>query len=287
MSDGKTISTPIYSLDEAIRTLRRDPQYADLVRDAYLGEDVQNSAERFLDSAEFAEVRILLNRQFKGKIILDLGAGTGIAAYAFAKSGAKQVFALEPDPSAEVGTGAIRRISDGLPILLVNGVGEAIPLLSNTLDIVYARQVLHHTHDLSLVMRECARILRSSGMFLACREHVVDDDQQLREFLATHPIHQLAGGENAFPLDQYVSDINAAGLKLVQVIGPWDSLINAFPQVRSATAFERMPRTVLERRFGRLGALASYIPGIQQFVWKRIRRPTPPGRMYSFLAIKP
>jgi SAM-dependent methyltransferase len=287
MSDRKTISPPIYSLDEAIRTLRRDPQYADLVRDAYLGEDVKNSAERYLASAEFAEVQALLNGQIRERTILDLGAGTGIASYAFARSGAKQVFALEPDPSAEVGTEAIRRISDGLPITLINGVGEAIPLPSNTLDIMYTRQVLHHTHDLALVMQECARVLKTGGLFLACREHVVDDEEQLREFLAAHPIHQLAGGENAFPLDQYVSAIHAAGLRLIQVIGPWDSLINAFPQVRSAAEFERMARTVLEQRFGRLGTLASYIPGIQQFVWKRIRRPTPPGRMYSFLAIKP
>jgi ubiquinone/menaquinone biosynthesis C-methylase UbiE len=287
MSDGKPTSPSPCSLDEAIRTLRRDPRYADLVRDAYLGEDVQNSAERFRASAEFAEVQKLLDGQIKGKTVLDLGAGTGIAAYAFARSGAKRVFALEPDPSSEVGTGAIRRISNGLPITLINGVGEAIPLPAKSLDVLYTRQVLHHTRDLPLVMRECARVLRSGGVFLACREHVVDNEQQLREFLATHPIHQLAGGENAFALEQYVSAIRAAGLRLDQVIGPWDSLINAFPQVRSAAEFERMPRTVLERRFGWIGAAASYLPGVRRLMWGRIRRPAPPGRMFSFLAIKP
>jgi hypothetical protein len=37
-------------------------------------------------------------------------------------------------------------------------------------------------------------------VLLATREHVVDDPAQHAEFLARHPVHQLAGGENAFSL---------------------------------------------------------------------------------------
>ncbi len=75
-------------LDEAIRTLRQDPHYTDIVRDSYLERDVHASGERFFHSAEFSEVRGLLGDRIQGGRILDLGAGVGIASYAFIKAGA-------------------------------------------------------------------------------------------------------------------------------------------------------------------------------------------------------
>ena len=67
------------SIDEAIRTLRASPAHVALVRDAYLGRDVKESAERFLTSAEFQAVRLLLDGKLERAVVLDVGAGTGIA----------------------------------------------------------------------------------------------------------------------------------------------------------------------------------------------------------------
>ena len=136
------------------------------------------------------------------------------------------------------------------------------------------------------MLAESARVLRPGGVLLACREHVVDDAEQLRAFLAAHPVHQLAGGENAFTLDAYLHAIEAAGLVLERVLGPWDSVINAFPVVRNETELADVPRVVLQQRFGRIGRLAGSIPIVRRAVWARVRRPQP-GRMYTFLAIKP
>ena len=77
---------------EAVRGLRADPQSAAMLRDAYRGEDVCEAAERFRASAEFTEVC----GQLDGGKILDLGAGTGIASYALARSGARVVNATLP-----------------------------------------------------------------------------------------------------------------------------------------------------------------------------------------------
>jgi SAM-dependent methyltransferase len=261
------------SMDEAIRTLRDDPRYAGVVRDAYLGPDVLASAKRFYHSAEFAEVIALAERFIHGGSVLDLGAGVGVASYAFAQNGASAVYALEPDLSREVGCGALLRLRPGLPIEIFS------------VDLVYARQVLHHTRDLPGVLRECARVLKPGGAFLACREHVVDDEHQLNVFLKNHPIHQLAGGEHAYPLGEYLSAIELSGLQLVQVIGPWDSVINAYPGVRSAEELKRFPRTLLRQKLGVIGAAAGYVPGIQALVWRRVKRPGP-GRMYTFFAVK-
>lgn len=283
MNDGNndTITT-----EEAICQLRRDPRCTELIRDSYLGADVFESSERFLASAEFAEVRELLEDRILGGKILDLGAGNGVASHAFARCGAEIVYALEPDPSDEIGRGAIRYLAEGMSIEPIDGYGERIPLPDGELDVVYTRQVLHHTSDLPRVLQECARVLKPGGAFLACREHVVDNEEQLQTFLDNHPVHQLAGGEHAYRLDEYLEAIRSANLELEEVFGPWDTLINAFPATRSPEELGRFPRTALERRFGKIGMLASFVPGVDSLVWRRLKRPTP-GRLYSFLALKP
>jgi SAM-dependent methyltransferase len=275
------------SIDEAIRQLRSDPSWTDLVTDAYLGRDVVDSADRFLRSAEFAEVRRLLGPSLDRAVVADIGAGVGIASYALHRSGAATVIAIEPDASDEVGRGALERLRRGTstPIEIVEGWGERLPLADSSIDVVYARQVLHHAADLEQFLAEVTRVLRPDGVLLACREHVVDDEAQLRAFLDTHPVHRLAGGENAYSLPRYLSAIAASGLVLRALMGPWDSVINAFPAVRSAAELADYPAQRLEARFGALGRALSRIPGVRPLVWRRIRRPIP-GRMYSFLCSK-
>src|SRR6266536_590956 len=136
------------TLDEAIRQLRRDPAHADLVRDAYLGRDVRDSLERFRHSGEFHETLRLLGG-VQGATIVDLGSGTGIAAAAFAAAGAALVYAIEPDPSEEVGRGAIARLQPPHAVHVLDALGEDLPLEEGSVDVVYARQVLHHALDLS------------------------------------------------------------------------------------------------------------------------------------------
>jgi SAM-dependent methyltransferase len=274
----------VTTIDEAIRTLRLDPQYADLVRDAYLGRDVADSIERFARSAEFEEVRRLIGDRIAGATVLDLGAGTGIASAAFKLAGAGHVIAVEPDESEEVGRGAMARAD--LDVEVVAAYGESIPVPTDSVDIAYARQVLHHARDLDLLIAEVARVLRPGGLLVACREHVVSNDEELQSFLAAHPIHRLAGGENAFPLAAYTSAIERSGLRVQAVLGPWDTVINAFPTVRSTAELRALAQDRLVRRFGAAGAIAARVPGVQAAIRRRIERPVP-GRLYSFVATKP
>jgi SAM-dependent methyltransferase len=261
------------TLDEAIRHLRQDPKYTDLVRNAYFDEDVLAAANRFYESVEFAEVMALLGKNVQGSTVLDIGAGPGIASYAFARSGAKQVYALEPDPSNEVGQGAIARLKSNLPMEVLDAFGEEIPLPDNHVDMCYARQVLHHIRDLPKALNECYRVLKPGGTFLACREHVVANEKQLATFLAHHPIHQLAGGENAYSLSVYLDAIRGSGLHLLKTIEPWDSVINAFPNAMTSEALSRLPEILLEERLGNIGKLISHIPGVESLIWLGIKRP--------------
>lgn len=283
------------SIDEAIVYMRGRPEYAATVRDAYLGDDLADAVARFAASGEWASVRALLDANLSrgcavnGGTVVDLGAGTGIATAAFLRAGAARVYAIEPDASDLVGRGAVARLCDtsaGGPVTLVDAFGEEIPLADGIADVVYTRQVLHHTQDLPRVLRECARLLKPGGVFLACREHVADNAEQLAAFLSAHPMHQLAGGENAYRLDEYVGAVEQSGLRLLRTLGPWDSVVNAYPAVGSEAELRGYPRRLLASRFGALGALAAGVPGVAGLVWGRLKQPFP-GRLYSLLAVKP
>ncbi len=273
------------SVHDAVLRLRADPASAAVVRDAYLGADVVEASERFLSSGEFRELRSRLAPWLAGARVLDVGAGTGIASYAFARAGAARVVALEPDPSDVVGNGAARSASGGLPIAFVGAYGEALPFRDGAFDVVYARQVLHHAQDLGGAVRECARVLRRGGVFAACREHVVDGARQLARFRAAHPIHRLSGNENAFPLDAYLAAVRGAGLARIEALGPLDSLINAFPGAADEEELRDYGRVVLRKRLGAVGAVAGRVPGAAAAVRRMVSRM--PGRLYTFVGVKP
>lgn len=273
------------SMEEAVLHMRRDVRFSDLLRDAYLDADNRFAAERFGQSGEFGQVLHLIGERHNG-IVLDLGAGTGLATFAFIGHGARLVYALEPDVSQVVGRGAIAALVTGQPVELLDAFGESIPLPDGSVDVVYARQVLHHTRDLKEVLRECARVLVPGGVLLACREHVVDDEAQLRVFLQRHPMHQFTHGENAYSLSAYLDAIRYAGLNLQNAFGPWDSIINAFPGVAAATELCHYPEHLVTQRLGKGWAWVGRSAIVQHLVWRWLNRPVP-GRLYSFWAVKP
>jgi SAM-dependent methyltransferase len=276
------VTTTAMSHDEAILRLRADPRSASVVRDNYLDADVMGAASRFLASAEFGEALSLVGG-VRGKAVVDVGAGNGMASYAFARSGAAIVYAVEPDDSPLVGRGAMRRVIGGLRIRSIDAVGEDLPLADGSVDIVYCRATLHHVRDLDPFIAESARVLKPGGAFLACREHVAENGEELARFLEGHPVHRLAGGENAFPLRTYVGALVHAGLRVDAVIGQWDSVVNAFPTVASQVELRDLARRKLRRK---LGPLAMALRGLEPIADIWIKRPLP-GRLYSFLATKP
>ena len=276
----------LLTTEEAVRRLRADPGNAALITDTYLDADVVAAALRFRMSGEWKAAETLLSSVLRGAVAVDLGSGNGMAAAAMIGAGASRVVAIEPDASEEIGRGAILKVCAGMPVDAINAFAEQLPMEDGSADCVYARQVLHHTRDLSKAIQECARILRPGGMFLACREHVADDEAELSAFLRDHPVHRLTGGEHAYSLRQYRDAITNAGLRIIREIAPWDSVINLFPKVDSDREISAIPDRVLAEKFGALGRLLARIPGVRPIVAARLRRPRP-GRLFTFLATKP
>lgn len=218
--------------EEAVLWLRQQPEQQELVTACFFDESVLAAAMRYHVSPEWLALKELLPKPTEHtRSVLDVGAGRGISSYAFAVDG-WDVTALEPDPSPVVGAQAIREIvfQSQVAIKVVEEGGEHIPFPDASFDIVHARQVLHHVYDLSVFFKEIARVLKPGGLFIATREHVLDSADDLPEFLATHSMHALFGGENAYTLEQYLNALVEAPLLVKNVIGPYSSVINYFPQ---------------------------------------------------------
>lgn len=279
------------SWEDAVQWLRAQPEHTSLVRDSYYDDPILDAARRFVNSAEWRATLSFMPK--RKEWALDLGAGRGIASYALAREG-WHVTALEPDPSPLVGAYAIRQlmVESHLPIVIVQGVGEGLPFADNTFDVVYGRQVLHHSSDLSLLCREVRRVLRPGGHFIAVREHVISTPEDLTIFLARHPLHRIYGGENAYLLEVYLSAITESDLRLRRLLGPFDSPINYFPMTHTEWR-ENCVRPLTRRLGERMTNLFTderHLPG--QWLMARLasqlsKNTYTPGRLYSFIVQKP
>lgn len=272
--------------ESAVVWLRNQPDQRQLVLDAYYDDPLLAAAKRYHESAEWREIAALL-RGRAGKA-LDVGAGRGIASYALACEGFA-VTALEPDPSAIVGSAAIRSLAAeaALPIEVVEETSERLPFADGEFDVVFARAVLHHTSDLDRACAEMYRVLRRGGIFVAVREHVISREGDLQEFLDDHPLHRLYGGEHAFLLERYLGALRGAGFEPIEVLSPLQNPINLFPYT-----IDTMREAIVERASRKLPVPSLWRMALgSDRVFAAVlslasRFDDRPGRLYSFIAHK-
>jgi len=263
------------SWEDAVRWLRDQPERAELVRACFFDDPLLEAAERYRSCCEWTAVRALVGTG--GGAALDLGAGRGISAYALARDGWR-LTALEPDASDLVGARAIRALAGqaGIAIDVVEAWGEDLPFGDATFDLVHCRQVLHHARDLQRLMREIGRVLKPGGRFLATREHVISKREDREEFLASHSLHSLYGGENAYLLNEYIDAIRGGGIRIDQCLNPLASDINTFPETRA----DVMRRLAAKVRW----PIPEMLPHGLLTVLGALKRN--PGRIYSFVGTR-
>lgn len=272
--------------EAAVQWLRDQPERGDLVAACYYDDPIDAAARRFARGEEWRAVLRLLGAHGTGRA-LDVGAGRGISCFALAEAG-YAVTALEPDPSAMVGAGSIRRLSalTGATINVVEEWGESLPFPDGAFDLVYGRAVLHHARDLGDFCREAARVVKVGGRVLFTREHVISRHGDLESFLGAHPLHALYGGEHAYLLSEYLDALRTAGLTVRAVLTPHQSPINHYPMTEATVA--DLVRPGLVNRLGpRLGSRIARSRTVQR-LWARHldRTLDTPGRLYSFLATR-
>lgn len=284
--------------EETIIHLRSQPEFRSILFESYLEEDLVKNSERFLASLEFAATLELVKQYIPEAItLLDIGAGNGISSVAFSRSGFT-VTALEPDPSATVGTGAIQklRLHYSLQDLeIVQGYGEELPFSDNSFDIVYLRQAMHHAADLTRLIAESTRVLKKGGILLTVRDHVIFDTADKDWFLNTHPLQKFYGGENAFKVQDYTGAMESAGLRILRKIRPFESVLNFAPM--TSTEIKQLPKKMandlaerVKEKWGKLGKLALIQYLYRKAVEWKFGGPYDerriPGRLYSFVARK-
>lgn len=274
------------TLEDAVEWLRNQPESEKTVRDCYFDADVVHAAQRFWKSDEFRAVLVMLRNQKPFSRVLDLGAGRGIASFAFEREGF-DVIALEPDASS-AGANAISEIirTANVHVRIAGGYGEKLPFRSESFEVIYIRQVLHHAQDLKLLCGELHRVLKRGGLFLATREHVLSKKEDLPIFRENHPLDHLTGGENAFLLFEYLDAIVEAGFDLKSVLGPYDTVINYFPY--TSAQVKAMAAAILKPYVpARVLRPFMEIPIIFRLCSRHLSsKDETPGRLYSFLAIK-
>ena len=272
------MTTKPITWEAAVALLKAEPAQQALVDACFYDDPLLAAAQRYHASSEWLAVRALLSPSAAGAAVLDVGAGRGISAFAFAKDGWR-VTALEPDPSLLVGAGAIRALAEDaqVQIEVVQTWGEQLPFADATFDVVHCRQVLHHAKDLAQLCREVARVLKPNGRLIATREHVISSPQDLPAFLNSHPLHRLYGGEHAYLLDEYLGAIRRAGIRVEQVLNPYQSDINTYPETQAG----------IKQRWARRLKLpvARWIPDAV-LSWAGARLHVP-GRLFTFVGRKP
>ncbi|MGB8400206.1 class I SAM-dependent methyltransferase [Bradyrhizobium sp.] len=270
--------------EDAVVWLRNQPDRRQTVMDAFYDDPLAAAAARYHASAEWQAISALLRG--RSGAALDIGAGRGITSFALAKDGFA-VTALEPDPSVIVGAAAIRSLAHeaSLPINVVEDFSERLPFADAAFDVVVARAVLHHTSDLKGACREIHRVLKSGGIFVAAREHVISKEADLGKFLDRHPLHHVYGGEHAFLLADYVGALKGAGFSL-DILMPLRSPINLYPytfdSLRNATVqslSRRFPLPVWRFLLKSDLIFSALLAGAERFDNR-------PGRLYSFVGRK-
>lgn len=95
------------------------------------------------------------------KRILDIGASRGTFLLEASKNGAT-VTGIEPNP-AYIAIANQRSKDEGVPLTMIEGVGEHLPFPDGAFDFVNLSQVIEHVQEPLPVLKEIARVLAPKG----------------------------------------------------------------------------------------------------------------------------
>jgi ubiquinone/menaquinone biosynthesis C-methylase UbiE len=166
-----------------------------------------------LMDAEIGDHRRRLLAGLSGQV-LEVGAGNGLN-FPHYPATVTEVLAVEPEPYLRRLAQAAARQAP-VPIRVVDGTAEALPIHDGAVDAVVASLVLCSVADPDRALAEVRRVLRPGGR-LRFYEHVRADDPRLARWQdrLERPWGWLVGG--CHPNRDTVAAINAAGLRLEQL----------------------------------------------------------------------
>ncbi|WP_134683193.1 class I SAM-dependent methyltransferase [Brevibacillus migulae] len=123
-------------------------------KSSYMGREV--------DPSWLATIRELVDPT--GKTVLDLGCGGGVYSRAWVTLGAKQVIGMDFSPVMLDAAAEYCRGIDQLQFY--QGDATAIPWPEQSVDIVFARALVHHLADTRPFVAEAYRVLKPGGVII-------------------------------------------------------------------------------------------------------------------------
>jgi ubiquinone/menaquinone biosynthesis C-methylase UbiE len=166
-----------------------------------------------LMDTEIADHRRRLLAGLTGRV-LEVGAGNGLN-FPYYPATVTEMLAVEPEPHLRrLALAAARQAP--VPIRVVDGTAEALPVPEGAIDAVVASLVLCTVTDLDQALVEVRRVLRPGGS-LRFYEHVRATDPRLARWQdrLERPWGWLVGG--CHPNRDTVAAITATGLQVVQL----------------------------------------------------------------------
>jgi len=143
--------------------------------------------------------------------ILEIGAGTGIWLRAFASWFDRPVIGVEP--SEGMRRVAVER-TIGTGVVLVEGVGEAIPLGPNACSMAWISTVIHHIRSVGACASELRRVLVEGAPVLIRNSFPNRHD----EIMVFHFFEGARRVANTFPTVEYVvAEFETAGFEMIDL----------------------------------------------------------------------
>ena len=121
--------------------------------------------EQYLAHESWVRTAVFKLGSLKGKRVLDLGCGHGMASVLFARKGAL-VTALDVSPGYLSET-KNRASANGLQLNVLAVCAELLPFADNSFDLVWGNAVLHHL-NLEFAPSEILRVLAPNGKAIFC-----------------------------------------------------------------------------------------------------------------------
>jgi len=158
----------------------------------------------------------LVAGDFKGKKILEVGAGMAGDSFYFAKQGAK-VTVLDFSPRA---LAVIKKVTkrEKLDLKFVEADARKMPFKSQEFDIVFHQGFLEHFKDPAVLLREQARVLKRNGLL------VVDVPQRYTTYTIKKHLLMLrgkwfAGWEREFSIGELKRLVDRVGFEIMNSYG--------------------------------------------------------------------
>lgn len=179
-------------------------------RDHEAIDDVYSNEDRLLGQ--------LRKLDAPGKLVLEVGAGSGRDSLALAREGARVVVLDYSRPSLQT----MRRLAERLsiPVDLVCADAFQMPFRDDTIDVVFHQGLLEHFRDPLPLLRENVRVTARGG-------HVLVDVPQtyhlytLMKKLLIAIDKWFAGWETQFTVRELESHMRAVGLEIRGSYGDW------------------------------------------------------------------